>query len=314
MSIGFNEGCMILATAKFHLLAIKPGGTIMSVCHWFCLLWLAQGLTACSSPEHRFAREAEDLGYQYEIVRGRGFSHAVFTKQENSVRPSELHVYLDGDGTPWIANRWVAKNPTPRDTLVLQLMDLDPEPALYLGRPCYHGLGEQSPCTPRLWTHERYSERVVASLVATLEHLLDRIAPCRLVLIGYSGGGTLAMLLAERLPQTRAVVTVAANLAVDAWARHHDYTPLTGSLDPAAQPPLNPNIYQLHLAGGKDQNVPANLIKQVVDQQLNAEFLIYEDHDHSCCWEDIWPSILRKIDKPSNAAHFRLNKCNNSSA
>ena len=290
-----DDNSVFILLAKLPLLTIKSYSVIGFFHHWFCLLCFAHGLIACSSPERRFAREAKDLGYQYEIVQGRGFPHVVFTKK-NFVKPLDLHVYLDGDGTPWIANRWVAKDPTPRDTLVLQLMDLDPEPALYLGRPCYHGFSEESPCTPLLWTHERYSERVVVSLIAALEHILNRIAPCRIVLIGYSGGGTLAMLLAERLPQTRAVVTIAANLAVEVWARFHDYTPLAGSLDPAAHPPLNPNIYQLHLAGGKDRNVPANLIKQVVDRQANADLLIYEHYDHSCCWEDIWPSILSKIE------------------
>jgi pimeloyl-ACP methyl ester carboxylesterase len=136
-------------------------------------------------------------------------------------------------------------------------------------------------------------------MAAALRNLLGQGARQRLVLIGYSGGGTLAMLLAERLGPV-AVVTIGANLDVDAWARYHDYTPLRGSLDPGRRPPLSAEIFQLHLAGGKDTNVPPDLISPVVTRHPHAEFLVIRDYDHRCCWEKIWSSILARIDGSSS--------------
>ena len=260
------------------------GANFKKLALWFLLvLGILSGLTACSTPQHRFAAEAERMGFHRQS-RGIDLPLVIFKKGKTDNR-FPLHVYLDGDGTPWIRNKWVSKDPTPRNTLVLKLMKLDPNPAIYLGRPCYHGFSEQHPCNPLLWTHQRYSERVVASMAAVLKEIVLPIAPCRLVLIGYSGGGTLAMLLAEHLPQTHMIVTVAANLSVDDWVRHHGFSALRGSLDPANRPPLNENILQLHLAGKKDRNIPPHLIQTVAERQANARFFLYENQDHNCCWE-----------------------------
>ena len=70
-------------------------------------------------------------------------------------------------------------------------------------------------------------------MAAALSDILQRRPYQGLVLIGYSGGGVLAMLLAEQFPATQAVVTVAGNLDTDAWAIEHGYSPLRGSLNPA---------------------------------------------------------------------------------
>jgi poly(3-hydroxybutyrate) depolymerase len=108
------------------------------------------------------------------------------------------------------------------------------------------------------------------------------------VWFGYSGGGTLAMLLAPRVAETEEVVTVAANLDVAAWVRHHGVRPLEGSLDPARQPPLPARIVQRHWAGAADPEVPADVVRRVA----GANLVVVPRFDHVCCWQDIWPEIL----------------------
>jgi pimeloyl-ACP methyl ester carboxylesterase len=49
---------------------------------------------------------------------------------------------------------------------------------------------------------------------AALERILASGHFDGVVLIGYSGGGTLAMLLAARVPETRGVITIAGNLDI----------------------------------------------------------------------------------------------------
>lgn len=255
----------------------------------FWLIVVAQ-LSGCASPAQRLDDRAADLGYRRVVVRGGGFSHVAYIKNGGATPNSALHVYLEGDGTPWVRKRVAAADPTPRVPLMLELMLLDPAPSLYLGRPCYHGLNKARVCTPDVWTDKRYSEAVVASMSAALDRVSEEYPA--LVLLGYSGGGTLAMLLAERQPKTETVITVAANLDTERWAELHKQQPLTGSLNPATRPQLPPRIRQMHFAGAQDDNVPPALVRDAITQQQGATFKVFRKQDHSCCWRDVWKEIL----------------------
>ncbi|MCX8049473.1 MAG: alpha/beta hydrolase [Methylohalobius sp.] len=254
------------------------------------------GLTGCLTAPARLDRQAAALGLSQFFIAGRGFTHVVYAKGEPCAN-GRLHVYLEGDGMAWLPGNRIAFDPTPSHSCLLPLMALDPEPSVYLGRPCYHGLAQEPGCRPELWTQARYGETVVASMTAALRRLL-RGKPCRPVLIGYSGGGTLAWLIASRLPQTvKGVITLAGNLDVASWTRLHGYTPLTASLDPAQLPPLPSSIFQIHIAGERDDNIPATLIEQQTHRQLNALFLKLPGQSHTCPRKDLWPRILAAIEQ-----------------
>ncbi len=262
-------------------------------------------MLGCASPSRRFEAEAGRLGFAGHPVRGSGFQHIVFSDPalrevlagesraggaSGSPPRGPLHVYLGGDGSPRSAARHRPPDPTPRDTVALHLMALDPAPSVYLGRPCYHGVPA---CDPIHWTLGRYSEAAVESLVAALRRF--GIPPEGLVLIGFSGGGALAMLMAERLPETRAVVTVAGNLDPGAWTAHHGFVPLRASLDPSQRPPLPPGVPQLHLLGGRDRAVPPALVGPALARQRAAHAWLYPRFDHACCWEEAWPDALDEL-------------------
>jgi len=248
-------------------------------------------LLGCATPSGRAAREARGLGLVREEVAGAGFQHVVY-RRPGDPASLDLHVYLEGDGSPARAWRSRPPDPTPRSSLALRLLARDPAPSVLLGRPCYHGVG---PCSPWHWSAGRFGEPVVASLVVALRTLLATHGAERLTLIGHSGGGTLAMLLAERVPEVRAVVTVAGNLDVGAWVRHHGHVPLAGSLDPALRPPLRPSVAQLHLLGGSDAVVPPALVRSSLERQEGARVRIVPGFDHRCCWAERWPALLAAL-------------------
>lgn len=261
----------------------------------YCVAFL---LTGCAAPETLLNREAERLHLTRSVVQGTDFQHLVYFHKTHD-QDGELHVYLDGDGSPWLRHRFVSGNPTPRNPLVLRLMAQDPALSVYLGRPCYFGFGARPPCSAMLWTDQRYSNTVIDSMIAALRNIRHLLRSQKAVLIGFSGGGTLAMLMAERLEDVDGIVTIAGNLDPDAWTDRHHYAPLTGSENPTRHPPLPGSIFQLHLAGEKDTNVSPDLIRSALQRQPSPQLIVLPEADHDCCWEQPWPFILKKIDAAS---------------
>lgn len=254
-------------------------------------------LSACATPSERFADAASAMGFYDKVVETDRFAHRIYSHAGAGKNTGSkiLHVYLDGDGTPWQQKRWIADDPTARNPMILKLMGQDSTPSILLGRPCYHGFSHTEPCRHKFWTSHRYSRPVVESMAAALNLWLEASDFNEIVLIGYSGGGTLAVLIAPYIHNVKAVVTVAANLDVKAWSEFHGYLPINDSLNPAAESELPPMIRQLHLAGGKDDNVPPFISEAFVKARNGAQVIVYSDFDHQCCWIEAWPAILGKI-------------------
>ncbi len=255
-------------------------------------------LTGCITPETKLELQATAYGFTRHQIISNGFLLTVF-KNNPICNNNQQHVYIGGDGTPWLHHRMVAFNPTPKHLLTLDLMRFDNASSLYLGRPCYHGQHNAKACTPLYWTHWRYSSTVVNSMVSALLHLLASTPNCKITLIGYSGGGTLAMLMASKLPAIHRVITISGNLNVAAWTRYHHYSQLDGSLDPATEAVLPAKIIQIHLLGDNDSNIPAEIVLPSLMRQPEPFILQFPNIDHDCCWTNIWPEILKQLESKS---------------
>lgn len=254
---------------------------------------LAVALCACSSPARRAQLLARRGGLTPLILQGGDFQLRAFAAS----RPSRdlLIVFLDGDGSPWVdGGRRISADPTPRAPLALELALETPGSVLYLGRPCYFALQRQTSCSPALWTSRRYSPEVVTALVAAASGYATAQRFRRVLLIGYSGGGTLAALMARTMPDVAGLVTIAGNLDPRAWARWHGYLPLTGSLDPALTPPPE-GLLQWHLVGGSDANVPRPVVERYFAGAPSARVWRYPGFGHVCCWVRVWPSAIESI-------------------
>lgn len=246
-------------------------------------------LGTCASPAQRFNDRVRETGLAPYVVHGTSFDHLVVRKPGHS--DGALHVYLEGDGTPWWTLDTPADDPTPRKPLAFELMLRDPQRALYLGRPCYFGVGRRD-CRALDWTHERYSEAVVESMARALARSRDGAA--RLVIFGHSGGGVLAVLLAQRVPGVEGVVTVGANLDVAAWATLHEYSPLAGSLDPARLIPstVGQPVAERHYVGSNDRVVPPYQLREYARGRSEVTVIEWPGFDHTCCWPDVWRDVL----------------------
>ncbi|RME32557.1 MAG: alpha/beta hydrolase, partial [Gammaproteobacteria bacterium] len=159
---------------------------------------------------------------------------------------------------------------------------------------------EQDPaCAPRYWSTHRYSEEVIAAMDRAIDRLkvVLGMEGSRLLLIGYSGGGQVAALLAARRNDVAGLLTVAANLDHAAWTAYHDDTPLTGSLNAAVEAPRIARLPQRHLAGEEDEVVPpaiAFAYARRLGPKGGSTVTILPGFDHRCCWIREWPALLER--------------------
>jgi len=264
----------------------------LSSCKLLLISAFATFLTACATPTSKLIDIANEQQFERSDVTANGFKLLVLQKPQARKASSTLHVYLEGDGTPWKYRVLRMRDPTPRHPLMLQLMGADDTPAVYLGRPCYNGTFADPGCTDDLWTSARYSEQVVSSMAEAVRKLQQASGATDIRLFGHSGGGTLSLLIAERIPEVTHVVTLAGNLDTKAWISHHGYTPLYGSLNPATRAPLRDSIVQWHFIGKQDSVIPPPIVKRFIQSQPNAFATEIGTFTHGCCWQQIWPAVL----------------------
>lgn len=250
------------------------------------LTWVL-GLTACHTLDHREPLESE-------ILRGTEFNHRIFYRRPGDA--TTLSVFIDGDGSPWLDHGTrIAADPTPRHPLALDLASRTPGAVLYLARPCAFGTLHEVSCNADVWTSGRYSEQVIESMAAAINRYTAHHGIRNVLLIGYSGGGTLGVLIAPHVPTTRAVLTISANLDSAAWTAWHQYLPLEKSLDAAQQPALPRSISEWHIVGAKDRNVPVEINREYWARVPSSHIWIYLNADHACCWVRLWPQIWARL-------------------
>jgi pimeloyl-ACP methyl ester carboxylesterase len=123
------------------------------------------------------------------------------------------------------------------------------------------------------------------------------------LLVGYSGGATIAALMARDLPGLIGFISVAGNLDPDTWAQLHGYLPLAGSLNPSLQPALSTALPQWYLVGQRDTNVPAAATARYLERVPPGRVWSYPRFDHACCWVSEWPAIYTRVAAELAAAH-----------
>jgi dienelactone hydrolase len=212
-------------------------------------------------------------------------------------RTTVLTVYIEGDGLAWINGSTPSLDPTPLNPLALRLALRDPSgAAVYLARPCQFVTGAQRRgCQRKYWTSHRFAPEVIEASSSAIEQLKQRFAAERLVLVGYSGGGAVAALIAAQRRDVMRLVTVAGNLDHRAWTADLHLSALDGSLNPADAWRRLQSVPQIHFVGGQDR-----VLGESVVESYRARFApgpaptvrVLPTFDHHCCWVERWPDLL----------------------
>jgi hypothetical protein len=210
-----------------------------------------------------------------------------------------LTVYIEGDGLAWLNRSQASDDPTPRNPVGLELALRHPQgAAAYLARPCqYAEAGDTKNCSETYWTGGRFAAEVIDASNQAVSVLTQRVGANKLVLVGYSGGGAVAALVAARRKDVVQLVTVAGNLDHRAWTDMHHVPALEESLNPADEWQALMNISQRHYVGEHDEVVS----RAVTDAYAvhfplsrRPEIISIPEFDHVCCWVEQWSSIWLK--------------------
>lgn len=243
-------------------------------------------------------RQVKHLLKQHDWVNGnlhtKPFEIAAFWPRLQSVS-DHLVVYIEGDGFAWRSRSTPSADPTPINPLALRLALVRPADGVaYLGRPCQYVGANRHGCSQRYWTHARFSPEVIEAMDSALNQLKDMFDARRLTLVGYSGGGAVAALLAVRRSDVIRLVTVAANLDHEAWTEYHRLSPLRESLNPIDDAIQLREISQVHFVGSADIVVPPKIVhtfKKRLGHSPRVDVQTLSGFDHECCWVEAWPRL-----------------------
>lgn len=210
-----------------------------------------------------------------------------------------MHVYIEGDGFAWVNRYQPSMNPTPVSSIVPAMVVKDDIAAqvIYLARPCQYVSFAERACSSVYWMQERFAPEVVAAMNQAVSQLKHETKAQKVVLIGYSGGGALAVLMAAKRQDVATVVTIAGNLDHHAWTKLHGLSELHGSLNPPDFSKALQMVRQVHLIGGKDSNMPVSVYqayRAAFPPQADITEQVIPNFDHQCCWMERWPSLLHR--------------------
>lgn len=273
------------------IIPLRPSALLFSAA-----LLLGGCVSTTGTPENRTHAAqsiATGAGLAPRVISAGGFDLTAYARLSAPGQPAS--VYIEGDGLAFIGRRQVSADPTPTDPVALRLAALDPAPnVIYLARPCQFSRGAS--CQNDYWTRRRFAPEIIAAMDAALTRLAAEGQITGYDLTGFSGGGTVAALLAARRADTRSLRTVAGNLDHAAHTALHDVTPLSGSLNPPDESAKLRAIPQHHFTGADDTNVPAAIYEsyaRALGPTPCLHHTLVPGATHEKGWPAAWPGLLR---------------------
>lgn len=257
----------------------------------YCLLFIVL-LAACSSSQkHGFFTDVP-VGFEKKLVRGSDFT--LTTYQKITSDNAEYVFYIEGDGR--VATKTgISPDPTPQRPVLASLMLLDNRPNIvYIARPCQYSKSLNPKCSnSSYWTSKRFAEEVVENINQVINQINKSQ---KFSLVGYSGGGGIAVLIASRNQNVRDIVTIGGNLDINKFTSYHRSLPMTGSINPIDYAAKIKFVPQMHLSGELDRVVPPFIAQEYVvrSNSICVKHQTIQGATHSRNWAQFWQTYHKK--------------------
>jgi pimeloyl-ACP methyl ester carboxylesterase len=253
----------------------------------FLMIMMAMIISSCQTP--LTVDKWQAYSFQKEIITTSDFTILIAHK---NLKPNQnALLYIEGDGQAWLSRRIRASDPTPRQSLVQDMViNQTDRPVLYMARPCQFIKTFEKPCHPSYWDRKRFAPNVISSMNEALEFLKQHYRIRGFDVVGYSGGGAIALLLAQQRTDIHSITTIAGHLDTLSVSQYHGLSPLDGSLNPADKAFLTAHIPQTHYVGDRDQIIPPVMIRnyiQALPKGHKARIMTVPDATHDDGWDNI---------------------------
>ena len=282
---------MTLHTQKTVSMELWYRGLCMSLLLWAALV--VPVLTGCGSNlRSTVLHHAKVHGFSQQLYPTRLFTIYGLFRPGIANATKTLCVYIEGDGSAWRNHTQPSDNPTPYDPVGLRLAASDPGhgPILYLSRPCQFVTGNDlRNCTTRYWTSARLAPEVIDSLNEVINNVKKDCNAQQIALIGFSGGGGAAALLAVRRTDVSFLGTIAGNLDTTAWTQLHNVSLLSESLNPMEVASALQHVPQRHLSSIDDAIMPPIISENFCDAAQQPQACqVVRGVRHNGQWENLW--------------------------
>ena len=256
-------------------------------------------VSGCASLDRSAYAEtlAQPAGLQREILVSSGFHLTAFLRITRPDQP--LRIYIEGDGLAWISRMEPSLDPTPVAATGLTLATVDPlANVAYLARPCQYTPMKDNPrCQAVYWTGKRFAPEVIDAMDAAVGELAARVPGQAVELVGFSGGGAVAVLVAARRHDIAMLRTVAGNLDVEYVNQLHQVSPMPASLNPIDFARQVAGIAQIHFSSAQDAVVPpkaAHRFAAAVGSSC-VRTLVVNGISHDGEWALRWRDLLAQM-------------------
>jgi hypothetical protein len=275
-------------------------GRVNQLTKTFRIILLVVFFTGCNSQKviNNVAKDiALTTGLKPILLRTSTFSIKGYYRFQKPGSP--LTVYIEGDGLAYLHRNIPSRNPTPKNPMGLRLASLDMRSnVVYLARPCqYVDLKLERLCSIPFWTEKRFAKEVILAIDEAIDKLASKGKVQRIHLVGYSGGGAVAALVAARRNDIVSIRTVAGYMNHVSLNKQSGVSPLKGSLDPMRIASRLKSIPQIHYAGKQDKIIPywvARSFSSAVGNK-NCSSVQLTNATHIKGWEKVWESAWARI-------------------
>lgn len=253
-------------------------------------------LMGCQLSPEKWQDQAKEAGFQKRFYQTDFFTLYGLYRPSIIEGAHQLLVYIEGDGRAWISRTKPSNDPTPENPVGLRLALANTQQdraILYLARPCqYIKKAKQRHCAVRYWTSARLSKEVIDSLNEAIDAAVKESGAKEVGLIGFSGGGGAAALIAGRRYDVFFLGTVAGNLDIVHWAKLLDISLLSRSLNPIDNAESLRDLPQVHLSSTDDVIMPPEVSKRFCRKVRQPKSCrVIQGVKHTGNWEKYWQKI-----------------------